>query len=463
MGQIGHMILQLHEAAGVEITLLPEEQVAISGVWVRLEKGRVVKKMEFQGLRSYEELAKKVAAKVPVAVVIQGKGVLHKKVAAGAGVGAARAAVGGDGGSASAGAGVGASRAGAGVGASRAGAGGTGTFEEALPNANPNDFFIETVELEGYAWLSIIRKDVLERVVGQVRELGFRVLSVSVGPGSIEYVAPFINFEKERVIRKDFFEVKVGEEGKIKDVAVASAAVEPKTEYNIGDQYVFASSLLAFSAAARLLADGMTGGGIGEWSGGGGGERSLTGGGIESAIIASERDEYRHYRYFVAGGWALMIIVFVVLLVNFLFYSFYFNRNAQLQTILAAYSQQSSSSEKMRAEIGSRQVFFEVNGWNRSSRLSLYADRIAGLVPSSAVLTSMKINPLNNGFFSDGSGAVFKRDTIQIAGTCDDPTELNRWVNNLRNIDQFRTVNLLNYSYKKESATGTFSMEITTK
>src|SRR6185437_13950205 len=128
------------------------------------------KKMEFQGLRSYEELAKKVAAKVPVAGVIQGKGVLHKKVAGGGGVGAARAAVGGDGGSASAG---------AGVGASRAGAGGTGTFEEALPNANPNDFFIETVELEGYAWLSIIRKDVLERVVGQVRELGFRVLSVS--------------------------------------------------------------------------------------------------------------------------------------------------------------------------------------------------------------------------------------------------------------------------------------------
>jgi hypothetical protein len=412
--KIRQTILQLREAAGIEISLLPEEQVLIRGVSLNIGKGEVVKRSEFQSLSSYEGLVKKLSTKIPLAVVIHGKGVLQKKIPGAP----ARENV----------------------------------FEETLPNANPNEFFVEIAEFGHFSWLSIIRKDLLEKTLCQLQALGFRLLSVSIGPGSIESIVPFINFEKERIVRNDPFEVTISEQNKIADIAQAQAGkqgghpADPKAEYNIGNQYVLASSVLAFAAATGLLSAGLAG---------------HTG--IETDIVSKERDEYAYFRYFVAGRWALMITVFFVLLVNFFVYSYYFNRNSELKTSLAVNSQQSSSYERIRTGIGSRQAFFESNGWNRSSRLSFYADRIAGLVPSGTVLTSIRINPLNNGVFPDGTGVVFKRDIIQIAGTCDDPTELNRWMNNLRNIDPIRKVSLLDYSYKREMATGTFTMEIITK
>jgi hypothetical protein len=409
--KIRQTILQLREATGIEITLLPEDQLLINGVSLRIEKGEVVKRMEFQYLRSYEELVKKISTKTPVAVIIQGKGVLQKKIS-----------------SASA---------------------PDKVFEEALPNANPNEFFVEMAQFEHFSWLSIIRKDQLEKIIRQLQAFGFKLLSIGIGPGSIESIAPFINFEKERIVRGDHFGIAINQQSKIEDIVPASAMkhqADPKSEYNIGNQYVFASSVMAFSAATGLLSNDLAGSA-----------------GINNDILSKEREEYIHFSYFVAGRWALMISVFLLLLINFLYYSYYFSKNSELQTSLEAFKMQFENSEKMQAAITSRQAFFNANGWSHSSRVSFFADRIAGLVPSSAVLTSMKINPLYNGFFSDGSGAVFKKDTIQIAGTCDDPTELNRFVNNLRNIDQFMTVSLLNYSYKKESATGTFLMEITTR
>jgi hypothetical protein len=56
----------------------------------------------------------------------------------------------------------------------------------------------------------------------------------------------------------------------------------------------------------------------------------------------------------------------------------------------------------------------------------------------------------------------FQQDTIQITGTCGDPAELNRFVNNLRNIRDFRDISIKSYLYKKENQDGVFSMEIIT-
>lgn len=79
------------------------------------------------------------------------------------------------------------------------------------------------------------------------------------------------------------------------------------------------------------------------------------------------------------------------------------------------------------------------------------------------MLTDLWLNPVSAPLLGEGQNVDFKKDTIQVSGTCDDPTELNQFTNNLRNIQRFKEVSVRSYNYKKELGSGAFFMEIITK
>jgi len=178
--------------------------------------------------------------------------------------------------------------------------------------------------------------------------------------------------------------------------------------------------------------------------------------------IRSAREDYTYFNYFRAAAWSFLGFVFAVLLINFFIYNHYFSSNVQYSASQALTQAEEKKAEKLESAIGSKERWISRYGWDRSSRLSLYADRIAALVPDDATLTVLKINPVHAGFASDNNPLSFQQDTIQLTGTCEDPAELNRFANNLRNIRSFRQIDIKSYLYKKETQNGVFSMEIIT-
>jgi hypothetical protein len=117
-------------------------------------------------------------------------------------------------------------------------------------------------------------------------------------------------------------------------------------------------------------------------------------------------------------------------------------------------------NSRRRGSIKEKEAFLDWSGWSSSSRISLYADRIASMVPEGTLLLSMKIFPVNMTHFTEQIG--FMKDTIQITGICDDPTQLNQFSNNLKNISYFKKVSIDNYFLKKDNQDGLFNMEILT-
>ena len=147
---------------------------------------------------------------------------------------------------------------------------------------------------------------------------------------------------------------------------------------------------------------------------------------------------------------------------NFFVYDYYFSLNKERGDNREISREQERKMQKLLVDLQSREGFLSRLGWDQRSRLSFYADRIAGLVPGNTILTGLWINPVNKPALGEGRGISFKKDTIQLAGTCDDPTELNQFTNNLKNIQNFKAVNILSYDYKKIGS-GAFFMEIITK
>jgi hypothetical protein len=402
-------ILQIKEACGIEIILLPDDKLMISGVSVKLDKNAVVKQKEFHFVNSYDNLCEKISPKIPIVVTINGKGILHKKI--------------------------------------EATATSEESFENILPNANPNQFFRQESTFGKFVSVAIARKELVENIVNQLKVKGFKVLSVSLGSADAKYLEPYLNFEKEQLIKCNTFNIFFDEEKKIKDVSVIQfdQAYNGGAEYNIGNQYVSAASMLAFGSCLGLFASGPS-----------------MNPSIEMDSIAKERTEFIYFKYFNAAKWAVLLTLFIILFINFFIYSHYFNKNSLLQNEIETTKNKGEENKKLQTEINRRESFLQSYGWDRPAKLSFFADRIAGMVPAGTVLTDMKLNPLKGDLKSDDHLLPFMYDTIQIIGTCDDPTELTMFGNNLKNIQSLSQVNVKSYVYRKEADNGIFSMEIIT-
>ncbi len=400
-------LLRPGKVCGVEIVLLPEGGPFIHATVVRLKDNKIVKEKEALFVGSMEELAKKIPVDLPLALTINGKGVLHKKI-----TGPARKEK---------------------------------RFDVLLPNANPHDFYLQVLPCRDFDSATIVRRDIVDRLLKELKEQGFKVIAVDCGPGNMSNLIPWINGPASSLIGAGFA-IRFDGQKEVLDIeviAVDSEQWREEQEYNIGEQYIKASGLTAFGTAIGLIAEGIEG------------ENRLN-----APAVAAERDEYRYFRYFRAAGLALLSAVFVILLISFLVYNHYFEKNAGLQASRVVFQDQAAETHRLRAAVKDKEGLIHQYGWDKPSRLSYYADRIGGLVPGTTVLTDMKLFPVSTAV--SGDEWRFKKDTIQVAGTCEDPTELNRFANNLKNIREFREVNIKSYLYSKDNGSGVFLMEIVT-
>ena len=409
--QIKNRLLRINRAFGVEILLLPSDELIARVVILKLERSKVVKEKESQPFQSLEELQKLIPPGSPVAVTINGKGVLHKKI--------------------------------------ERDAWSENILERILPNANPADFYLDKFECETFYSIHVVRKAVYDSILDHLVRSKFRILSVSLGIPTIRYSIPYMNgIGPNEGIKANHHIIYVDHEKKIIDVQIISddpGQTSASVEYNIGDQYVFAKNLLAFSSAMGLLAGA-----------------AFDDTDVVNATLAAEKREYRYFKYFKAASWSLLCVVFSLLLANFLVYMHYSRSNLEHVSSLLSTQEERQKTEKLEAEILAKEGFLNKYGWDRPARISFYADRIAALVPDDALLTDLKINPIVTSVLGGDGLPKFQQDTIQVSGSCEDPAELNRFANNLRNVVDFKEINIKSYLYKKEIQTGLFSMEIIT-
>jgi Tfp pilus assembly protein PilN len=408
--QIKNKLLRINRAFGVEISLLPNDKLIARVVILKLERNKVIKEKESQPLSTLGDLQNLIPAGSPVAVAVNGKGVLHKKI-------------------------------------DRA-AWSPNVLESILPNANPADFYQDSFAGETFYSVHIIRRAVLDGIVDQLVRYKFRVLAVSLGSSAIQFVLPYINaVNQSEGILTNHHTIYIDTRKNIIDVETISPTTEEiaSVEYNIGDQYVSAKGITAFASAMGLLAGA-----------------AFDPSAVQNATLATEKQEFRYFKYFKAASWALLSLVFAILMVNFLLFMHYSGSNAEHAASLLLSQDEQKKTAKLEAEVQAKEGFLDRYGWDRTSRISFYADRIAALVPDDALLTGLKINPIITSLLGGDGLPRFQQDTIQISGTCEEPAELNRFANNLRNISDFREINIKSYLYKKETQNGLFSMEIIT-
>jgi len=378
-----------------------------NAVGIKMIGPKIIKSLELTG-KTIDELAEQLSLKNPVALAITGKMVILKRITKEEYQG--------------------------------------NYFEALFPNTNPNEFYLIARESGEYIWISVIRKTILENIIGKLISQGFRLLHLSLGPFSLENVLPYLAMESGGAISTQFYSIQVNRQREFLEIGKMNASeIEEPQEYNLGDQYFRPASLTAFSVSLYLVRSDFS---------------QLP---YADIRIQEQREEYFYYQSFVKTGWSALISVLLMLIVSFLIYNHYFRINEELQVSENIAKSRRLDDVKNEDKLKVESAFLHETGWERSSRVSYYADRIASLVPDNTVLTNMQIFPIREGLFFEKEGSHFKMDTVIVNGNCDDPEDLSVFLNNLKNSNSIQSVMVQDYSYKKEKAKAFFSMQMIVK
>jgi len=406
---IEQKILQIRKAAGIEIVFLPGEKFHINATVVSLKKNKVVQEHSFIGLANLNELAKKLDQKIPVSVIFNGKGVLVKKLA---------------------------------------GPTNNVSVQSIIPGANPADFYFESFSNNSVSIASMARKETVDKILEEATRTGFKTISVSFGVAMLNNIIPILELNNE-TFETDSLAVTLNDEKIISDVKTKEEINVEKFqpgEIKIADQYIKPSALLSFAAGVFCLTDDLK-----------------FNPPVTTALIVVQRSEWRYEKLFKAFGLGVLAFLLLILLINFFIYDNIFQKNQALQFSQLENAEQLSKLNDLNTEIGRKERFLQQSGWKNLSRTSYFADRVGSMTPASVLLTVLNINPIRTNAETEEPGRLFKKDTIFINGVCGEPADLNKFINNLKLIPDFRSISLKNYEYRNEKETGSFLIEAITK
>ena len=405
--QVKNKILALKKVAGIELTFLSENTFIINCIILEAEKGKAVITKTYYNLKSIDALKGEISDNMPVALVINGKGVIHKK---------------------------------------------TNTVSPGLPTdifpgINPNDLLFQYFEGFETPEIAVIRKNAVEKIIDGLAAIKIHTVALSLAFYDIHYIAELINHPGD--IPTTQYNLNI-HNNRVVDYKLNNSEekeVIVKPEINVDTEYVKSNFIIPYAAALKLLSNGI--------------QNNDT---IRLNSITANQKKISQAALLKFYAVSLLGFFLLLLLVNFFIYNHYFSKNNELLSKNRFSLQQRSTFDSLNKSFNSKKEFLANTGWMNDSRMiSFYADRIAATVPDSVALTSLNIYPATSKLSFSTKQWVFQQDTILVNGICDDPSLLDTWVKEIGKIKNVKQSRLNSYLFKKNGETGIFSAEVIIK
>lgn len=401
------LIYKSKTVAGVELIFQPEGGYLIHLVAIRKNKNELQFIKKNNNIKSIEALAKELLPQTPFVLVLNGKGIVHKK-----------------------------------LNYSPSDTDAT-LLQKVLPNASPTEFCIQkTIIDQEHLFVSVIRNSVLNEFINALKKHNLMFIhSCLLGPFCINLALPLIDqkiIDKE-LLRLNSFALQI-RENRITDIF--SNDQEETNKIPVGDEKLEASLLIAFCAAFSYFTPQHSG--------------------IENDALLNEfRTEALQKRKFQTASWAVAIGALLLLVCNYLVFDHYWKKSNEMNTQLVLSQSALNQLDTLKKEYAQKEDFFQRNGLLESARTSFYADRLAGSLPSTIQWTDVIIHPQKRVESNEVTTSfLFENKRIQINGVCTRSTELNDWMKELKKKTWIEDVSLVDYKQDQQEDNGVFSIEI---
>lgn len=396
--------LGIREAAGIHIHISPDGSYTLSVCRVKAQGKELTIQAQVTSLSTLAELQKHLPAGLPVAVNLSGKGVLIKQTEQLQEIHA-------------------------------------GNFSKVLPNANPDDFYIQHFPSGSASFVALMRKAELEQWLTVLEAQQVHPLVVSLGPFVVQQIMPQLNLYGSPVVF-DGHQIERNEQQewtRYRYLPGASAAFPVKAESEKLEEKV----VLAYAAAFQLVL-----------------ARNLP------LIEAAVPQTAQRLKAALAGkklqvwSYGLLAALFVLLLVNFGLFSYYSSANERLSLQAGQSAQTATDVAALAAQIKAKEDLLDTLGWEDGMNKAARLDRIAGLLPSGITWQSAAINPQDRMQKSEQKSARFLWRKIRITGEARRIADVNEWLIRIKLQQGIKDAQLQDYGYNSESDNGQFTVMI---
>lgn len=307
-------------------------------------------------------------------------------------------------------------------------------LHKAFPNTNWEEFYFEIWRLKTKSIIAITRKSYLDEMVANYETQKISIAGISLGICSI---AEIVDYTTETEFYTNHQAISRQEQNQI----ITSKVLESTVIYNINDLQLENRQLLAFSGILRMIMNSTPNTG--------------------SIVSYSEElyDSYNQKMFFSKGLKVMVVVVFAILVVNFLFFSHYYKLAQETsETLLVNKSSIEDVNQLKKRIIVKEEKVKSILG-KTTSQSSLMLNEIARKIPSSIVLTELAFNPLEKKVKLEEP--IFVREkTITISGTTIANEAFTLWVEEIEKLNWVDKV-LITHFGKNEANETAFSIKLT--
>ena len=403
-------IFKSTHAAGIEVVFLPEKGFLINIALIKVNGGNLSVEKTICGIEDLNEIKTHVTSDIPICLVFNGKGIIHKNVEI------------------------------------------TEKDTEktlvrkVIPNANIKDFYLQSQpRVIGHGFVSIIRKAIADEIITKFKSNGYFIVSIQLGAFSLMPIASLID---EELKDKTSYEIKIcGHNITINNNAIeeyffdkTSAAI--KKDITIDNKAVSTESLISLSAGLGYL------------------QPAVQTASAEVADVEIDKEEFLQKKIFTIVGWSALVFFMLLLIINYMLLDNYSKKASEKEIEATQYAGIEKEKEKLEAEMNEKKVFIESMGVAESSNTSYYADRLVSSVPHDIDLTKMMIHPLAKKIKKD-ERIEFKNNVIIVEGECSKSKDLDDWVQSIKKeYDWIKQVTVVSYSQNNSQEKGAFQISI---
>lgn len=397
MRHLLNRLLMPKKAAGIHIRMTSEE--GIEGYCTIIDN-RDLSVIHTEDFGSINDLQGKMPGGIPVGIVLDGNGIVHRTTNKETG---------------------------------------TGFLQTLFPGASAEEFLVQTLPAEGNELdLTVVRRDKAEIIISKLVESGIKPVYCGLGPAIIQ---PYIDHNRYEEWILPHWKVTVDGK-KIKSVTAQDGFVQGEIrlmKHTVSSGY--ALSYAAALSASHKYTDTVHP----DWD-------------YVEKLAADERFRSKLRNI----GILFLIGVFTLLLGNFFILqnlgekeSLYTAELDKNKTIL-------DQLDSTRAMLDRREQFINQSGLLEQSLFSFYADRIAFLIPSGITLTQLAFQP-PVGKPRQDQVISFNQKACIVSGTVNSGMLFDNWVASLKKERWVKTVNILDYHQDEASAPAIFSLHVEIK
>lgn len=290
----------------------------------------------------------------------------------------------------------------------------------AFPSIKVEDFFYETLSQGENHFVSICRKSHVKDLLRAYSSNGLNVIDFTLGNLVCASLIPFADTKN---FKSPNASITIEENG-ITDITPKNTQSE--SSYDINGLEIKSAQLLSFAVALNSIVKNQT---------------------TQSSFNEVKKElstaycQNRFTNQFPKIGLGAL---FVVLLVNFLFFNHYYNEVNTLKETAQVLEASKAKMVGLDEKVQKTEKMVSDVLKSSSSKSSFYVNEIIGSLPHHLLLTELNYQPLARKI-KEGKSIENQEDTILISGQTNKQILFSDWISQLEVIPWINSVNILNF------------------